>query len=169
LTDSLTIKGKIADQVRNDVAFRHHAITNYREDKSMNNNNGVFINDDGHPQTQGSGLLALYNAIDWIDFILIFVIIGYVGIAPIAVDFADFAAMDWATMWDMMVSSLTIVDLLLCTASLIVTIAAIVTAILIFKKGLNKNPFRLVLWFIVWGVWIPVDVYLIVMALRNLA
>ena len=135
----------------------------------MHNNNDAFIDNNHHPHTQNTGLLALYNAIDWIDFILIFVIIGYVGIAPIAVDFADFAAMDWATMWDMMVSSLTIVDLLLCTASLIVTIAAIVTATLIYKKGLNKNPFRLVLRFIVWGVWIPVDVYLIVMALQGLA
>jgi len=114
-------------------------------------------------------LLTLYNALDWADFILIFVIIAYVGISPIAIDFYDWAYLDFIEIWYTIVNNLSVVDLLLCVASLIVTVAAIVTAILIYKKGLNKNPFRLVGRFIVWGIWIPIDLYLIIMALRGFA
>jgi len=124
---------------------------------------------DDNRRPQGPSLLTLYNALDWIDFLLIFVIIAYVAISPIAFDFYDWAYLDVEYMWYTIINSLTVVDLMLCIASLIVTIAAIVTAILIYKKGLNKNPFRLVGRFIVWGVWVPIDVYLIVMALRGLA
>ena len=123
----------------------------------------------GDDNNRGFSLLTLYNALDWIDFLLIFVIIGYVGISPIAFDFYDWTYLDISDIWYTIVNNLTVVDLLLCTASLIVTVAAIVTAILIFKKGLNKNPFRLIGRFIVWGIWIPFDIYLIVMALRGLA
>ena len=123
----------------------------------------------GDDNRKDTSLLTLYNALDWIDFLLIFVIIAYVGISPIAFDFYDWAYLDMSDIWYTIVNNLTIVDLLLCTASLIVTVAAIVTAILIYKKGLNKNPLRLALRFIVWGVWVPFDLYLIVMALRGLA
>ena len=123
----------------------------------------------GNDDRKDTSLLKLYNALDWIDFFLIFAIIGYVAVSPIVFEFSDLAYIDAEYIWHTIVNNLSVVDLLLCTASLIVTVAAIVTAILIYKKGLNKNPFRLVGRFLVWGVWIPIDVYLIVMALRGLA
>ena len=132
---------------------------------SMQDNNQMF-NDEKH---QDTSLLQLYSALDWVDFLLIFAIIAYVGVSPVVVDFYNWAYLDTAEIWYTIVNNLTVVDLLLCAASLIVTVAAIVTAILIYKRGLNKNPFRLVGRFIVWSVWIPVDLYLIVMALRGLA
>jgi len=116
-----------------------------------------------------TSLLTLYNIIDWIDFLLVFVIIAYIGVSPIVTDFYDWAYLDMAEIWYTIINNLTVIDLLLCTASLIVTIAAIATAILIYKKGLNKNPFRLIARFIVWGVWIPIDLYLIFMALQGFA
>jgi len=120
-------------------------------------------------ENKDTSLLTLYNTLDWIDFLLIFIIIGYVGISQIAIDFHDWAYWDTANIWYTIVNNLSLMDLVLCTASLIITIAAIVTAILIYKKGLNRNPFRLIIRFILWGVWVPIDVYLIVMALRGLA
>jgi len=115
-----------------------------------------------------TSLLTLYNIIDWIDFILVFVIIGYVAIAPVTVDFTDLAYLSASDIWYTVINNLTVVDLVLCLISLVVTVSAIVTAILIYKKGLNKNPLRLVARFIIWGVWIPIDIALIVMALRGL-
>jgi len=124
---------------------------------------------DDSRRPQDTSLLTLYNTLDWIDFFLIFAIIAYVGISPIAFDFYDWAYLDISDIWYTIVNNLTVVDLVLCMASLIVTVSAIVTAILIYKKGLNKNLLRLAVRFIVWGVWVPFDLYLIFMALRGLA
>jgi len=130
----------------------------------MHNNNETSKSNN----CQDTSLLTLYNVIDWIDFILVFIIIIYIGISPIAIDFYNLAYLNMADIWYTIVNNLSVVDLLLCLASLIVTIAAITTAILIYKKGLNKNPLRLILRFIVWGVWIPIDLYLIFMATQGL-
>jgi len=126
-----------------------------------NNNKPKFADSDYN-------LLTLYNVIDWIDFILIFVIIVYIGASQSAIVITDFADVDARYIWNSIVENLTVVSLVLCLASLAVSCAAIVTALQIYKKGLNRNPFRLLLRFIAWGVWIPVDLAFIVLAIRNI-
>lgn len=93
-----------------------------------------------------SELLALYNIIDWIDFALVFAIIFYVSSAMReAESLIDFPP--------------SVIGLLLCLASLVVSVSAIIVSRLIHKKGANKSRVRLIGRYIIWGIWIPVDLY----------
>lgn len=91
-------------------------------------------------------LVRIYNIIDWIDFGFIILIIAYFsnpeffGIIPH-------------------------MDLILCLISLGVSVSAIVTARLIHKRGLNKSKVRLIVRYVIWGIWIPLDLFFIVRAL----
>ena len=86
-------------------------------------------------------LLQAYNIIDWIDFGLIILIIAYfirpetVGIFPH-------------------------MGLLICLISLGVSVSAVTVATLIHLRGLNKSKIRLIIRYIIWGVWIPIDCFL---------
>ena len=93
-----------------------------------------------------SDLLALYNVIDWIDFALVFAIIFYVSNAMREVE----------SIFDLPPS---VIGLLLTVASLIVSVAAIIVARLIHKKGAHRSRVRLVVRYLVWGIWIPIDLY----------
>jgi len=93
-----------------------------------------------------SELLQLYNIIDWIDFGLVFAIIFYVSRA----------ARDAESIFELPPS---MTGLLLCVASLGVSVCAIIVSRLIHKKGVNKSRIRLIVRYIVWGIWIPVDLY----------
>jgi len=94
-------------------------------------------------------LLQAYNIIDWVDFGLILLIIAYfirpetVGIFPH-------------------------MGLLICLISLGVSVSAVTVATLIHLRGLNKSKIRLIVRYIIWGVWIPVDLFLIGRFLFNL-
>ena len=121
-----------------------------------------------HDRGKDTSLLTLYNIIDWIDFILIFVIVAYVVMSQNTIVIDDLAYLDTRYIWNSITENLTIVSLVLCLVSLAVSGAAITTALQIYKKGLNKNPVRLVSRFIVWGVWIPIDLAFIFLAARNI-
>ena len=99
-------------------------------------------------ETVKSELLQLYNVIDWIDFGLVIAIIYYVSTA----------AREAESMLHLPPS---FVGLLLCLVSLAVSGSAIAVARLIHKKGANKSRVRLIVRYIVWGVWIPIDLYFI--------
>ena len=96
-----------------------------------------------------SELLELYNIIDWIDFGLVFAIIFYVSNAARGAE----------SIFHLPPS---MIGLLLCVVSLAVSIGAIIVSRLIHKKGANRSRVRLIVRYIVWGVWIPVDLYFIV-------
>ncbi|MCL2370970.1 MAG: hypothetical protein FWC80_07075 [Firmicutes bacterium] len=94
-------------------------------------------------------LLKIYNIIDWIDFGLIILIVAYI-INPDT--FGVFPHM----------------GLLLCLISLCLSVSAVIVATLIVKKGINKSKIRLIIRYIIWGIWIPVDLFLIFRMLFNL-
>ena len=121
-----------------------------------------------------SELLELYNIIDWIDFGLVIAIIFYVGNAAREAGFtleyitnaAQEAEYIFFNIFNLPPS---IVGLLLCVASLIVSVGAIIVSRLIHKKGANKSRVRLIVRYIVWGIWIPVDLYFLVVYAVGLA
>ena len=91
-------------------------------------------------------LLELYNVIDWIDFALVIAIIAYVATATQNAESIFHIPPSF-------------IGLLLCIASLVVSVAAIAVARQIHKKGANKSRVRLIVRYIAWGIWIPVDLY----------
>jgi len=101
-----------------------------------------------------SGLLTLYNVIDWIDFGLVIAIILYVGNAAQGIDSASFAD----SMFELPPS---VVGLLLCVVSLVVSVSAVIVSRMIYKQGANRSMLRLIGRYIIWGIWIPVDIYFI--------
>ena len=120
--------------------------------------------------TSPTPLQTLYNLVDWIDFILVFAIIAYIAaISPISFGYESLADLSARYIWDMVINNLTFTSLVLCLVSLGVSVAAITLAVAIFLKGENRDPFRLIGRFCVWGVWIPMDIVLIYWALQGLA
>jgi len=111
----------------------------------MNNTNNLPF-DIEKEEIVKSDLLALYNVIDWIDFALVFAIIFYVSNAMREVE----------SIFDLPPS---VIGLLLTVASLAVSIAAIIVARLIHKKGAHRSRVRLIVRYLVWGIWIPIDLY----------
>ena len=99
-------------------------------------------------EIERSELLRLYNIIDWIDFGLVIAIVAYVSNA----------ARDAESLFELPPS---VVGLLLCVVSLCVSVSAVIVSRLIHKKGANRSRIRLIVRYIVWGVWIPVDIYFI--------
>jgi len=122
-----------------------------------------------YKEARRSRLLAIYNIIDWLDFALIFLIVAYYTNASQA----TFAMLDMANANNLIEALLTFTPsatgLLLCLASLAVCVSAIIVAIMIQRSGANKSWLRLIVRFIIWGVWIPMDLYLIYMSLTGLA
>ncbi|MCL2571610.1 MAG: hypothetical protein FWE11_04325 [Defluviitaleaceae bacterium] len=118
-------------------------------------------------EAEKSRLLSLYNIIDWIDFGLIFAIIAYsaVSFQELGEGLELFESGWLVYLLDFPPS---VIGLLLCLASLVVSVSAIATAIMIQRKGANKSKLRLFSRFIVWGVWIPVDIYLIFITIAGL-
>jgi len=119
-------------------------------------------------ENRKSQLLKIYNIIDWMDFGLIFLIIAYYStISSEAITALDLnqAGAFFDTMFSFTPS---VIGLMLCLASLVVCVSAIIVSILIQKSGANKSKLRLAVRFIIWGVWIPFDLYLIFMSLTGL-
>jgi len=117
-------------------------------------------------ETVKSELLVLYNIIDWVDFGLVFAIIFYVGYAMQGTDFAygftnifDTGSVSWSDFMFALPPS--VIGLLLCVASLVVSASAIIVSRLIYKKGAHRSRIRLISRYIVWGIWIPIDLYFI--------
>jgi len=100
-------------------------------------------------QTEKPQLVKIYNIIDWIDFGLIILIIAYITNPD---TFGIFPHM----------------GLLICFISLGVSVSAIIIATKIYRKGINISKVRLIVRYIIWGIWIPIDLFLIVRALMNL-
>jgi|GEM_PF-1591578 len=87
-------------------------------------------------------LTKIYNIIDWIDVLFVIAVVVY-----------------WVNP-DRFIS-IPNIGLILGFLSLAICISAVVVAILIFKKGINKSKIRLIVRFIIWGVWIPLDIIFI--------
>ena len=116
-----------------------------------------------------SDLLTLYNIIDWIDFGLVFAIIFYVanaardaGSGLQNIFYPGNGAIETEQILNVFSLPPSVIGLLLCVASLAVSVSAIIVSRLIHKKGANKSRLRLIVRYIVWGVWIPIDLYFIV-------
>ena len=114
-----------------------------------------------------SELLELYNVIEWLDFGLVIAIILYVGNAARSAGFTLDYVVSAAQTADFVFFNIfnlppSIIGLLLCVASLIVSVGAIIVSRLIHKKGANKSRVRLIVRYIVWGIWIPVDLYFLI-------
>ncbi|MCL2361434.1 MAG: hypothetical protein FWC73_06445 [Defluviitaleaceae bacterium] len=134
-------------------------------------NNDVFTVE--QEENEKSDLLQLYNIIDWIDFGLVFAIIFYVGNAfrDTAFTYAfrdtdfvfysigDLVQSSGVNIFDLPPSML---GLLLCVASLVVSISAIIVSRLIHKTGAHRSRVRLIGRYIMWGIWIPIDIYFLV-------
>jgi len=104
-------------------------------------------NNPDNMEADGSGaprprLVKIYNIIDWIDFGLIIFIIAYM-VNPDTFGFFPH------------------VGLLIGIVSLAVSVSAIVVATKIFRQGLNVSKVRLIIRYIVWGIWIPIDLFFI--------
>jgi len=109
-----------------------------------------------------SDLLALYNIIDWIDFGLVFAIIFYVSRALRDIGFTFDSMISQNAGFIFYDLPPSIVGLLLCVASLIVSISAIIVSRLIHKTGAHRSRVRLIGRYIMWGIWIPVDIYFLI-------
>jgi len=125
----------------------------------MNNDTSLYNND----EQSKSELLTLYNIIDWVDFGLVFAIIFYVSRT-----FSDMGfTMDYLINTSRDVGFIfydfppSVLGLLLCVASLIVSVSAIIVSRLIHKTGAHRSRLRLIGRYIIWGIWIPVDIYFI--------
>jgi len=112
-----------------------------------------------------SNLLWLYNIIDWIDFGLVFAIIFYVGRTFRAVGFPfEYLIENIAQNAGLIFIEFppSVVGLLLCVASLVVSISAIIVSRLIHRSGAHRSRLRLIGRYIMWGIWIPIDIYFLV-------
>ena len=84
-------------------------------------------------------LKSFYNTIDWIDFALVVLIIFYIGSG----------------------NASPLLGLLLCIVSLFVSLAALLVSRVMQRKG-EVSKVRLIVRYVVWGIWIPVDIAFIV-------
>ena len=94
----------------------------------------------------------LYNIIDWIDFGLIIAIVVY-WVRPQTFDFFPNIAL----------------GLIFGFTSLAVSIAGIIVSTLLYKHKINKSKVRLIIRYIIWGIWIPLDIWFIVLMFAGAA
>lgn len=92
-------------------------------------------------ENETKDLLSLYNTIDWIDFGLVIAIIAY------------FTSGSYANS--------PLIGLALTLVSLGVSLSAIVVSNAL-RKRMAISSLRLIIRYIVWGIWIPIDLALIV-------
>jgi len=104
------------------------------------------ISEDEQAQPEPHRLTKLYNIIDWIDFALIIAVVVY-----------------WVN--PDRFYRVPNIGLIFGFVSLIVCISAVITAVMLYRKGINKSKIRLIIRFIIWGIWIPIDIFFIVQIL----
>ncbi|MCL2847147.1 MAG: hypothetical protein FWE13_00135 [Firmicutes bacterium] len=102
-----------------------------------------------HNTSEKHELLRLYNLIDWIDFGLIIAIIVY-----------------WVN--PERFYRIPNIGLILCFISLGVSLSALIASTLIYRRGVNKSKIRLTIRYIIWGIWIPIDIFFIVRILTGM-
>ena len=82
-------------------------------------------------------LKKLFNTVDWIDFGLVFAVIGYMATG--------------------LYGNTPLLGIVLCLASLGACISAILISRVLRKKGaITKTRMRVR--YVVWGIWIPLDI-----------
>ena len=117
---------------------------------------------------KSSGLKTLYELVSWADFGLVIAVLAYMS-GPMGADILPVITIGTDTLPDStyLFEMLHHAGVLLTLLSLLVTIAAIVIARLLRKQG-EITRTRWVVRCITWGIWIPIDLAFLVMAVSNL-
>ena len=118
---------------------------------------------DGREEKETKSMLAkIYDVIDWLDFSMIILVVAYVVMTtPEAAATFD---PEWILWLNIFFDHFPLWGVQLYLFSFIVCLSAIVISIMLRKVG-SISKLRLIFRVVIWSVWIPIDLYFLLLAI----